>query len=183
MYDSNEKAKIKGVRKNVMDAWNDSISNPINNATLEGIISEQNALLKPKESILKNEYKHKLTTQYIGEDSKAMKLICDVVRGNKFTSLSAGMGMGKTTMLLQLQKMLNKQIIISVPTVAIAQQQYNATILDSNVDAALVIGGVFGDKINEDADIIYVTNASIGKLQKIEDKVLIVDEAHLTSDR
>ena len=185
MYKSNEKAKIKGVRKNVMDAWNVSINNPINNATLEGIISEQNALLKPKESILKNEYKHKLTTQYIGEDSKAMTLICDVVKGNKFTSLSAGMGMGKTTMLLQLQKMLNRQIIISVPTVAIAQQQYNATILDSNISVALIIEGVVGVdvEISEDCDIIYVTNASLGKLQNIGEKILIVDEAHLCSDR
>ena len=188
MYDSHEKAKIKGVRKSVMDAWGESLNNPINNATLEGIISEKNALLKPKESILKNEYKHKLTTQYIGEDSKAMTLICDVVRGNKFTSLSAGMGMGKTTMLLQLQKMLNKKIIISVPTIAIAEQQYNVTYSDGTtetIDKALVIGGVVGVdvEVNEDCDIIYVTNASLGKLQNIKGKVLIVDEAHLTSDR
>ena len=183
MYNSNEKAKIRDVRKNVMDAWNKSINNPVNNFKLDGFIAEQNALLKPKKRILKNKYKHKLTTQYIGQDNAAMKLICNSVRDNKITSLSAGMGLGKTTMLIQMQKKLNKKIIISVPTIAIAQQQYNATILDSNVDAALVIGGVFGDKINEDADIIYVTNASIGKLQKIEDKVLIVDEAHLTSDR
>ena len=183
MYNSSEKAKIRDVRKNVMDAWNKSINNPANNFKLDGFIAEQNALLKPKKSLLTNKYKHKLTTQYIGQDNAAMKLICNSVRDNKVTSLSAGMGLGKTTMLIQMQKKLNKKIIISVPTIAIAQQQYNATILDSNVDAALVIGGVFGDKINEDADIIYVTNASIGKLQKIEDKVLIVDEAHLTSDR
>jgi len=185
MYNSNEKATIKNVRKCVMDAWNGSVNNPINNKVLEGIISDQKTLLKPKERILKNEYKHKLTTQYIGQDSEAMTLICDVVRGNKFTSLSAGMGMGKTTMLLQLQKMLNRQIIISVPTVAIAQQQYNATILDSNISVALIIEGVVGIdvEINEDCDIIYVTNASLGKLQNIKGKVLIVDEAHLTSDR
>ena len=189
MYNSNEKTKIKQVRKNVMDAWNSSINNPINNEALDSIIRDLSevlpTLVKPKERILKNEYKHKLTTQYIGEDSEAMKLICDVVRGNKFTSLSAGMGMGKTTMLLQLQKMLNRQIIISVPTVAIAQQQYNATILDSNISVALIIEGVVGIdvEINEDCDIIYVTNASLGKLQNIKGKVLIVDEAHLTSDR
>ena len=188
MYNSNEKAKIKGVRKSVMDAWGKSVNSPINNATLEGIISEQNALLKPKESILKNEYKHKLTTQYIGQDSEAMKLICDVVKGNKFTSLNAGMGMGKTTMLLQMQKMLNKKIIISVPTIAIAEQQYNVTYSDGTtetIDKALVIGGVVGVdvEVNEDCKIIYVTNASLGKLQNIKGKVLIVDEAHLTSDR
>ena len=183
MYKSNEKAKIKGVRKNVMDAWISAINNPINNATLDGIIRDQNTPLKPKESILKNEYKHKLTTQYIGEDNEAMKLIADVVRGNKFTSLSAGMGMGKTTMLLQLQKMLNKKIIISVPTIAIAEQQYNAT--PGTIDKALIIGGVVGVDVeaNEDCKIIYVTNASLSKLTNIEDKILIVDEAHLTSDR
>tara|TARA_R110000787_G_scaffold140313_1_gene253859 strand:+ start:206 stop:3328 length:3123 start_codon:yes stop_codon:yes gene_type:complete len=189
MYNSNEKTKIKQVRKNVMDAWNSSINNPINNEALDSIIRDLSevlpTLVKPKERILKNEYKHKLTTQYIGEDSKAMKLICDVVKGNKFTSLSAGMGMGKTTMLLQLQKMLNRQIIISVPTVAIAQQQYNATILDSNISVALIIEGVVGVdvEISEDCDIIYVTNASLGKLQNIGEKILIVDEAHLCSDR
>ena len=183
MYNSNEKAKIKGVRKNVLDAWNSSISNPINNATLDGIISKQNTPLKPKERILKNEYKHKLTTQYIGQDNEAMKLICDVIKGNKFTSLSAGMGMGKTTMLLKLQKMLNKKIIISVPTIAIAEQQYNAT--PETIDKALIIGGVVGVDVeaNEDCKIIYVTNASLSKLTNIEDKILIVDEAHLTSDR
>ena len=183
MYSSNEKAKIRGVRKSVMDAWNKSINEPINNPTLEGFVSDQKALLKPKASILKNDYKHKLTTQYIGQDSEAMKLICNSVENNKVTSLSAGMGLGKTTMLIQLQKMLNKKIIISVPTIAIAQQQYNATILNSNVDASLIIGGIFGDKINEDSNIIYVTNASLNKLKNLEKKVIIIDEGHLSSDR
>ncbi len=185
MYNSNEKATIKNVRKCVMDAWNGSVNEQINNEVLEGIISDQKALLKPKKSILKNEYKHKLTTQYIGQDSKAMKLICESVRDNKVTSLSAGMGLGKTTMLLQLQKKFNRQIIISVPTKAIAEQQYTATILDNNVDAALIVEGIVGVDVeaNENCDVIYVTNASLSKLNNVEDKILIVDEFHLSSDR
>ena len=116
MYEAHEKVKIKGVRKSVLDAWRESVKNPINNATLDKIIRDQQNVNIPVK-VLKNTATHKLTTQYIGQDAKAMSLIADTIRDNKFTSLSASMGMGKTTMLLQLQKILNRKIIISVPTI------------------------------------------------------------------
>lgn len=187
MYNSDEKAKIKGVRKSVNIAWNSSLNNPTNNNTLDGIIRDQQNVNIPIKDT-KNTETYKLTTDYIGEDAKAMNLILNTIRDNKFTSLSAGMGMGKTAMLIQLQKMLNKNIIVSVPTIAIAQQQYNATYSDGTtekIDKALVKGGVIGFEVEmiEDCKIIYITNASLGKLKNIGDKILIVDEAHLTSDR
>ena len=187
MYSDNEKAKIKGVRSSVTTAWNSSLNNPANNNTLDGIIIDQQSA-KVQKKVLKNTTTHKLTTQYIGQDAKAMNLISNTIQDNKFTSLSAGMGMGKTTMLVQLQKMLNKKIIVSVPTIAIAEQQYNATYSDGTteeIDKALVKGGVVGFEVEmlEECKIIYITNASLGKLKNIGDKILIVDEAHLTSDR
>jgi hypothetical protein len=184
MYSANEKNKIRQVRKNVLDAWNEGIKFHTNHKSIDNILSQHTPIVKANN----NTHSHKLTTQYIGQDSKAMNLIENFVRNNKFTSLGAGMGMGKTTMTLQLQKMLNRKIIVSVPTIAIAEQQYKITFSDGStedIDKALVVGGVVGFDVEmvEECDVIYVTNASLGKLQNIGDKILIVDEAHLTSDR
>ena len=170
-----EKAKIRGVKKNVLDAWSFAIQNPINNPTLDSIVLEN----KPVK-VYKNDSKKidiTLTTKYIGQDKKAVKTITKTIQNNKKIILNASTGLGKNELVKILSTILKEDIICTVPTISIADQQADKY--------GVVKGGISPIDILalEEEKLIYSTYSSLHKLQNIKDKILVIDESHLLSDR
>lgn len=194
MYSANEKASVKGVRKNVLDAWNIGINSPANNSTLDKIIDSIDETIKANkitaDVILKTNIT--LKTKYISQDKEAMKKIEQVINSNNIVNFIGGTGIGKAVMIKALTRTLKHKIICAVPTITIAKQQaffdfFDGTQmvkrLDKNCD--VVIGGINGAEVEmiEDSKLIFVTYASLHKLKNIKGKILIIDESHLLSDR
>ena len=176
MYNSNEKTKIKGVRKNVMDAWNSSITNPINNAKLDGIIRDlQKPTPEKKQENTDINYKSKF--RYLGQDEKLYSLILKEIKKDKFTIINAPTGSGKTTIVKKLDKDIEDKIVFLAPLRTIVEQQ--------SKDYKTVLGGTTPQeiKIAEKYKLIFSTYSSACRLSSVKDKVLIIDESHLLSDR
>ena len=176
MYNSNEKTKIKGVRKNVMDAWNSSITNPINNAKLDGIIRDlQKPTPEKKQENTDINYKSKF--RYLGQDEKLYSLLLKEIKKDKFTIINAPTGSGKTTIVKKLDKDIEDKIVFLAPLRTIVEQQ--------SKDYKTVLGGTTPQeiKIAEKYKLIFSTYSSACRLSSVKDKVLIIDESHLLSDR
>ena len=176
MYNSNEKTKIKGVRKNVMDAWNSSINNPINNAKLDGIIRDlQKPTPEKKQENTDINYKSKF--RYLGQDEKLYSLLLKEIKKDKFTIINAPTGSGKTTIVKKLDKDIEDKIVFLAPLRTIVEQQ--------SKDYKTVLGGTTPQeiKIAEKYKLIFSTYSSACRLSSVKDKTLIIDESHLLSDR
>ena len=79
MYNSNEKATIKNVRKCVMDAWNGSVNEQINNASLDKIIRDlQKPTPEKKQENTDINYKSKF--RYLGQDEKLYSLLLKEIK-------------------------------------------------------------------------------------------------------
>jgi len=178
MYSSKELSKRKGVRSSVINAWNNGVKYPINNASIDSIIND----VKPIQLKNENLQELKLTTKYISQDSKVMDTISRTISKHKYTTLKAGMGLGKTTAILKLSKLLGLKTIIAVPTKALAEQQFKDCEITSK---GLLVEGVIGYEVEsiEEEQLIFTTYASLGKLNNIGGKLLVVDECHLLNDR
>jgi energy-coupling factor transporter ATP-binding protein EcfA2 len=176
MYNSNEKTKIKAVRKNVMDAWNGSVNNPTNNATLDKIISDQEETKTVVEQ--KNtDINYSSEFRYLGEDEKLYSLILNEINKDKFTIINAPTGSGKTTLVKKLDKDIEDKIIFLAPLRTIVEQQ--------SKEYKTVLGGAnrFQVKDAEKETLLFSSYSSANKLSSVKDKVLIIDESHLLSDR
>jgi len=176
MYNSNEKAKIKGVRKNVLDAWNSSINKPINNATLDSIIRDlQKPTPEKKQENTDINYNSKF--RYLGQDEKLYSLLLKEIEKDKFTIINAPTGSGKTTIVKKLDKDIEDKIVFLAPLRTIVEQQ--------SKDYKTVLGGTTPQeiKIAEKYKLIFSTYSSACRLSSVKDKVLIIDESHLLSDR
>ena len=133
-----------------------------------------------------------LKTKYISQDKEAMRSIEKVINSNNIVNFIGGTGIGKAVMIKALAKSLKHKIICAVPTITIAKQQAYIEFSDGSKivkrldkDCDIVIGGVIGNEVEmvEESNLIFVTYASLNKLQNIENKILIIDESHLLSDR
>lgn len=176
MYNSNEKAKIKGVRKNVFDAWNSSVNKPINNTVLDGIIRDlQKPTPEKKQENKDINYNSKF--RYLGQDEKLYSLILKEIKKDKFTIINAPTGSGKTTIVKKIDKDVKDKIVFLAPLRTIVEQQ--------SKDYKTVLGGTTPQeiKIAEKYKLIFSTYSSACRLSSVKDKVLIIDESHLLSDR
>ena len=176
MYSNKEKIKVKGVRKSVFDAFESARNNPINNATLDKIISDQEETKTVVEQ--KNtDINYSSKFRYLGEDKKLYSLILDEIKKDKFTIINAPTGSGKTTIVKKLEKDIEEKIVFLAPLRTIVEQQ--------SKDYKTVLGGTTPQeiKIAEEYKLIFSTYSSACRLSSVNNKTLVIDESHLLSDR
>ena len=176
MYTNNEKTKIKGVRKSVLFAWNISINEPINNATLDKIIRD---LQKPapEKKQENTDINYSSEFRYLGQDKKLYSLLLKEIKKDKFTIINAPTGSGKTTIVKKLDKDIEDKIVFLAPLRTIVEQQ--------SKEYKTVLGGANRLQVRdaEKQKLLFSSYSSANKLSSVKDKVLIIDESHLLSDR
>jgi len=166
--------KAKGARKDILQAWEAETSK--NNSTIDGIIAE--AQKNKVAQLATNVTEYSLKTKFIGQDKALVSLIGNAIKNNKVLLIGASVGKGKTNLFLN--HFGEQRALFLVPTLAILSQMKKEGVQCIN-----------GDSTNDDVGIalnhkfVACTYASLHRipLSSIEDRVMVIDEAHLIIDR
>ena len=159
------------VTDSVLKAFNGGKMQPINNAVIDSIIKEQQPTIQKNNSVEKIE----LNGNYLSQDKSLVRTILKTIDSTKYTIIDAPTGTGKTTLLTELSEEFD--ILFFVPLRTIAQQQIG--------EHPIIIGETTEQEIEiaKNYPLVFSTYASCHKIKTAKDKVVVIDESHLLSDR
>ena len=128
---------------------------------------------------VKNNNKHKLKTQFIGEDKEACKLLIESINNNDITTLISQMGTGKTHFIKDLidNEFKHEKFVFVAPIKAIEKQAaYDLSVYAFDGDLQ-----PYERSKALKSRVIVATYNSLDKVQDLKDRILIPDESHSIS--